>query len=196
MAPGPFTDFLLCQPEETKQPWVVFLGRFVSIKNPLLLVDAIPAVLLQFPETHFYFLGRGELESEILAKVQALGVSEQVTIRFEPKPTQILSESSIFVSLQSEENYPSQSLLEAMACANAIVATDVGDTWRLVDDQNGLRVQPSADAIAEGIIQLLENPNLRKLGEDSRQRILEEYSTERYFHYIIDAYRNAAQYRP
>ena len=62
-----------------------------------------------------------------------------------------------------------------MACANAIVATDVGDTWRLVDDQNGLRVQPSADAIAEGIIQLLENPNLRKLGEDSRQRILEEY---------------------
>jgi len=193
VAPGPFTDFSLCQPAETKRPWVVFLGRFVSIKNPLLLVNAIPAILEQFPETRFYFLGSGDLQAEMERQVQASGVSEYVTIRFEPEPAQILNESSIFVSLQSEENYPSQSLLEAMACANAIVATDVGETWRLVDDKNGMRVPATAVAVAQAIIQLFHNPDLRQLGEASRQRVLESYSAERYFNYLLAAYKAAAE---
>jgi glycosyltransferase involved in cell wall biosynthesis len=192
VAPGPFTDFSLCQPAEVKRPWVVFLGRFVSIKNPLLLIDAIPAVLDQFPETHFYFLGSGDLQDEMERQVQASRVSEYVTIRFEPEPAQILNESSIFVSLQSEENYPSQSLLEAMACANAVVATDVGETWRLVNEKNGMRVSSTAEAVAQAIIQLFHNQGLRRLGDASRQQVLESYSAERYFDYILAAYKYAA----
>ena len=192
VAPGPFTDFSRCHPSDEKHPWVVFLGRFVSIKNPLLLVDAIPAVLEKLPETHFYFLGSGDLQDEMERLIQASGVSEYVTIRFEPEPAQILNESSLFVSLQSEENYPSQSLLEAMACANAIVATDVGETWRLVDEKNGIRVPSTAEAIAQAIIQLFHNPGLRQLGDASRQRVIESYSAERYFNYILAAYKSAA----
>lgn len=193
VAPGPFTDFSLCQPAEKKRLWVVFLGRFVAIKNPLLLVNAIPTVLEQFPETHFFFLGRGSLQHDLETTVQAMGVSEHATIRFEPEPTKILNESSIFVSLQSEENYPSQSLLEAMACANAIIATDVGETWRLVDDANGIRVPSKAEAVAKAIVQLLRNPSLHKLRNASRQRVLENYSAERYFEYILTTYKAAVQ---
>lgn len=193
VAPGPFTDFSLCQPVESKRSWVVFLGRFVAIKNPLLLVHAMPRVLKQLPETQFFFLGSGALQRELETSVQSLGVSDRATIRFEPDPARILNESSIFVSLQSEENYPSQSLLEAMACANAIVATDVGETWRLVDESNGTRVPLSAEAIADAIIQLLQNPNLGQMRNASRQRVLEEFSAERYFEYILTAYRDAAR---
>jgi glycosyltransferase involved in cell wall biosynthesis len=148
--------------------------------------------MTKVPDVHFYFLGWGELQAQLETAVQEAGISDVVTIRYEARPLQFLNQSSIFVSLQAVENYPSQSLIEAMACGNAIVATDVGETWRLVDESNGLRVSPSAEAIAAAIIDLLQNPDLFRLGSASRQRILQDYTPERFFNYITGVYRAAA----
>ena len=193
VAPCSFTDAALCQPAPRKQKWVVFLGHFVGIKNPLLLAQAIPKVVAQDSDVHFYFLGEGYLQSRLEHLVQNLDIANYVTIRFEPNPTQVLNQSSIFVSLQTGENYPSQSLLEAMACGNAIVATDVGETWRLVDEANGFRIPPTVDAVADAIIRLLKDPLLTQRGLVSRQRILSEHTPERFFVYIANLYRMAVK---
>lgn len=193
IAPCSFTDLSLCQPDLQKKKWVVFLGHFVDIKNPLLLAQAVPKVLAQDPDVHFYFLGEGYLQSQLELLVQELKVASYVTIRFEPYPTRILNQSSIFVSLQAEENYPSQSLLEAMACGNAIVATDVGETWRLVDEANGFRIPPTPDAVADAIVGLLKDPLLTQRGFVSRQRVLSEHTPERFFAYISTLYQAAAK---
>jgi len=193
VAPCSFTDLTLCQPAPHKKRWVVFLGRFVEIKNPLLLAQAIPKVITQVSDVHFYFLGEGYLQPQLEQLVQDLGIANYVTIRFEPNPTEVLNQSSIFVSLQAEENYPSQSLLEAMACGNAIVATDVGETWRLVDEANGFRIPPTVDAVADAIIKLLKDPLLTQRGLVSRQRVLLEHTPERFFAYIANLYRTVAR---
>jgi glycosyltransferase involved in cell wall biosynthesis len=104
----------------------------------------------------------------------------------------VLERSSIFVSLQEGENYPSQSLLEAMACGNAVIATDVGETWRLVDDANGKRVASDAGAVADAIIALLDDPLLARRQMTSRRRILAEHTPERFLTYIGRVYRQAA----
>lgn len=192
IAPCSFTDFSLCKPDPQKKKWVVFLARFIAEKNPLLLAEAVPKVLARVPDVHFYFLGRGYLQERLGALLQDSHTVDHVTIKFEPQPTSILNQSSVFASLQTEENYPSQSLLEAMACGNAIVATDVGETWRLVDEANGVRVPPTVDAVAEAIISLLENSKLPQLGHASRQRALAEHTPERFFDYITNLYRTAA----
>jgi glycosyltransferase involved in cell wall biosynthesis len=191
VAPCSFTNLSAYQPGFDKRKWVVFLGRFVDFKNPLLLAQAIPKVLTQDPDVYFFFLGKGYLQSELESLVQELHVADRVTIRFEVHPSRILSQSIIFVSLQTEENYPSQSLLEAMACANAIVATDVGETWRLVDDINGVRVLPTADAVSNAIIKLLQDPELIQRGQDSRQRVLMEHTPERFLDYMVKLYQTA-----
>jgi glycosyltransferase involved in cell wall biosynthesis len=188
IAPGSFTDLTLCQPAPIKRKEVVFAARFVDVKNPLLFAHAIPILLRHHPDAHVWFLGNGPLETQIR---QELNVAQHVTIRFEPQPTRVLNHSSIFVSLQSQENYPSQSLLEAMACANAIVATDVGETWRLVDETNGMRVLPSAEAVAAAIVALLDNPELPRLQQASRQRVLAHHTAERFYEYINSVYNNA-----
>lgn len=188
-APCSFADFSLCRPASQKEKWVVFLGRLVDHKNPLLLARAIPIVVAQVPDVHFYFLGEGHLQSRLETLVRELNVADHVTIKFEFHPTRILNRSSIFASMQTRGNYPSQSLLEAMACGNAIVATDVGETWRLVDDLNGVRVPLTVDAVAEAIIRLLNDPNLAQLGLASRQRALSEHTPERFFDYITNLYR-------
>ena len=72
----------------------------------------------------------------------------------------ILNRTAINVQLQEDDNYPSQSLLEGMASGNAIVATDVGLTRRLVDESNGILIpSPSATgALAKAIKWMLGHP--------------------------------------
>lgn len=191
VAPCSFTDVSLCQPAATKQKWIVYMGRLIEPKNPLLFAQAIPAVIARHPDAHCFFLGEGSLRHEIEKSVQAAGVAQNVTIQFDPQPLGTLSRSSIFVTMQKDENYPSQSVLEAMACANAIVATDVGETWRLVDKTNGMRVPLTPEAVAAALLALLNDPTLAERQQASRHRVLTEQTAERFFAYITDVYRSS-----
>lgn len=194
VAPGSFTDLAQCRPAAHREKWVVFLGRFVEIKNPLLFVNAIPAVLQHHPDVTFYLLGEGPLGATINKRIAELGIDQQCVVQFTAEPTAVLNRSLIFLSLQTEENYPSQSLLEAMACGNVIVATDVGETWRLVDEQNGLRIQPTVTAIAYAINRLLDDPELAEKRLASRQRVLAEHTVDRFIIYITQVYQTALQH--
>ena len=49
VSPGSLLDVKRFQPAPEKYPWVVFAGRLVAEKNPLLFVEAIPAILGAFP---------------------------------------------------------------------------------------------------------------------------------------------------
>ena len=82
-----------------------------------------------------------------------------------------LKQSKIFISIQKDNNYPSQSLLEAMACENAIIASDVGETRKLVTENEGILVPLSAEKIADAIQFLLENPaECERLGKNARKK--------------------------
>ena len=68
--------------------------------------------------------------------------------------------------------YRLEELLEAMAQGCAIVATDVGDTRRLLDDSCALLVEPSTEAICEAAIRLLLEPALLgQLSQASLDRV-------------------------
>lgn len=192
VAPCSFTDSSVAEPSTRREKWVVFLARLIETKNPFLFIQAIPQILKVHPDAHFYVLGEGPLEEQLNSQVQAFGLLDHVTTGLEAHPAEILNRSSIFVSLQDQDNYPSQSLLEAMVCGNAIVATDVGETWRLVDESDGIRIAATPEALAAAVVALLDDPHLTELGQNARQRVLTEYTADRFLAYIMEVYRRAA----
>ena len=102
-----------------------------------------------------------------------------------------LSKALVFLSLQERNNYPSQALLEAMACGCAVIATDVGETRRLVDDDVGFLVDKDAKSIAAKIKYLLENPCIaEKMGRKARQRVIQDHTIEKYCEYLIRVYED------
>ena len=114
-----------------------------------------------------------------------VGWSEQVE--------SVLSQAVAFVSLQRIDNYPSQALLEAMASGMAVVATDVGMTWKLVDEEVGRRVQADPQQVAEAVIEILNNPaQAASMGLQARKRVMKHHSLERYLDYIQDVYEQAS----
>jgi len=98
----------------------------------------------------------------------------------------------VCVSLQRTDNYPSQALLEAMACGAAVVATDVGLTWKLVDETVGLRVEAKPGSVADAVIRLLDNPSqATAMGQRGRERVMQHHSMDAYLDYLEGVYKSA-----
>lgn len=189
VAPCTFTDYDRFAPASQKQDWVIFAGRFIPLKNPLLFVQAIPAVWEAHPEARFLMFGDGPLRHAIEQTIARLGIGDVISVRREPDLSPWLAQSKIFVSVQTDENYSSQALLEAMACENALVASDVGETYRWVDEETGMRIDSTPEALTAALITLFDDPGmLQRKGEQARQRALQEHTVERFACYLLDIY--------
>ena len=180
------------QPSPAKEPRVVFIGRLIEDKNPVLFLEAMPAILRAVPAARFFLLGDGPLRPQVEQARDRLRLRRFVELGFRADLAPVLGKARVFVSLQRQDNYPSQSLLEAMACGAVPVATDVGLTWKLVDETTGIRVKPDPGPIAEAVISLLQDSQrCDRLGRAARLRVVEQHSDERYRAYLNSLYTRA-----
>jgi len=189
-SPGSVVAMDRYQPEPKKEPWVVFAGRLIEEKNPLLFLEAVPTILQAVPVARCFLLGEGPLRALVEETVDRLHLRGLVETGFRADLAPVLSRARVFVSLQRLDNYPSQSLLEAMACGMATVATDVGLTWQLVDETTGIRIKPDPEQIAEAVVSLLKDPErCGRLGQAARRRVAERHSEDSYRAYLDELYR-------
>ncbi len=175
-------------PEIPKNNWVVFSARLTRVKNPHLLLEAV-SLLKKRGYTNFkvYFLGEGFLLPELMNKKNELKLDNILFEGGVPDTAIYLRKSKIFVSLQTDNNYPSQSLLEAMACENAVIASDVGETRKLVTENEGILVPLDAEKIADALITLLSNPDdCERMGKNAREKALNEHNIEKYLQYFLE----------
>ena len=186
---GSAVDAEQYQPAPTKEPWVVFVGRLIEDKNPVLFLEAVPAISRAVPVARFFLLGDGPLRPQVEQAMDRLCLRGLVELGFRADLAPLLGRARVFVSLQRQDNYPSQGLLEAMACGVVPVATAVGLTWKLVDETTGVRVKPDPGPIAEAVITLLQHPQrCERLGRAARQRVIEQHSDERFRAYLGSLY--------
>jgi glycosyltransferase involved in cell wall biosynthesis len=110
--------------------------------------------------------------------IEALGVDGIVRLRDPVDLRGTLRQSRLFVSTQETENFTSLAMLEAMACGNAILARDVGQTRKFVRPRaNGILVaSDDPDAVADGLLTYLNHPDLHAAWQmESRRITVEEH---------------------
>ncbi len=172
-------------PEEKDELSVSFAARAIDWKNPLLMVDVVKHVLRRRPEVRFSVLGKGRIESELARQVALEGLKGRVRIGYLEDPSPIVNRSLIHVSLDRYDNFPNQSLLEGMAAGCAIVASEVGETYRVVTEDVGLMAPLEVEHISDAILQLLDDPKrARTLGQAARQRVMVNHHVDRYIDYL------------
>jgi len=101
-----------------------------------------------------------------------------------------LKQAAIFVYLTYSEGLGSAVLL-AMSAGVPVVASRIGGLPEIiVDGGNGLLVDNSAAAVAEGIGKLRDSPALAaRLGEAARLTVQERFTTEQMVHRTMEVYR-------
>lgn len=155
------------------------VGNLYPVKGHTYLLQAIPQILRTCPQTSFLFIGRGELEVPLKTQVKKLGIEEKVRfLGLRQDIPRLLSVMDIFVMPSLSEGL-SIAVLEAMAAAKPVVATDVGGNPELVaSGETGLLV-PARDpeALAHALVKLLSDPaTIHSYGEAGLKRVHERFA--------------------
>ena len=142
------------------------------------LISAIPMVVEQVPDARFLIIGEGPNTKMLKKMVEDLNIKDYVS--FTGKVPNIclpkyLNIADIYVSTSLSDG-ASNSLLESMACALPVVVSDIpGNREWVTDGKNGFLVPvKDAKALAEKIVFLLKNDNLRKLFGDNNSKLTKE----------------------
>ena len=170
---------------EAKSPLVTFAARVIDWKNPMMMVSVVDHVLRRRPGVRFAILGRGKMAQDLPRAVSRRGWEDQVQIGYLEDPSPTVNRSLVHVSLDRYDNFSNQSLLEGMAAGCAVVASDVGETHRVVTEDVGLLAPLDPGAIAEAILSLLQNPpRMEQMGRAARARVMENHNVDRYIDYL------------
>ena len=187
VAPCSVTEPRDVDPAAARDVDVAMISRMVPQKGHALLRDAL-AELSRAGRTglRVHVCGSGPLEAQLRRDFAALP-DQVVQVYYLEDAFALLARSRIFVSLQDVENYPSQSLLEAMSSECAIVATDVGLTRLLLDEHSAILIPPAPAALAEAIRALLDDePRRREMGRNARQVVLARQTIDRFAAYLAN----------
>lgn len=160
-------------------PIVLSIGRLTRQKDPFTFFRAAPQVLFAHPNTHFVWIGHGELESEVRAYIQRMGISASCSILgWRTDVSELLSGADVFVlpSLYESFGYVT---CEAMACGLPVVATRVSGTKDIVvEGETGFLVPPGdAEKFSERITELLSHKDKRLLfGQRGKEQVQKNFS--------------------
>jgi len=187
ITPNSFINYNGFSAVHPKDLSVSFCSRLTKFKNPEILFEAIKILNNRgFDRVRYDIIGHGILFPALNEFIRVNSFQNILLHGAHSHPEQILSRSRIFVSIQADNNYPSQSLIEAMACENAIIASDVGETRLLVSKKEGILVPIESSKLADAIQFLIENPELcYNMGRSAREKVIKEQTLESYADYFI-----------
>ena len=191
ITPGSFSDYSKCIPVDKNECIVSYAARIMPDKNPMLYLEAAKIIINKYPDVKFNLLGQGlpNLHNEINKFIELNDIKDRVFFGFHPNPPEIFAKSTIFVSVQTTNNYPSQSVLEAMACGNAIIASDVGDTRMFINDDVGLLIPLELNSLVNALEILINDKKYAlRLGENAREFVLKNHTIEKCAAYYLDLF--------
>jgi glycosyltransferase involved in cell wall biosynthesis len=164
---------------------ILFVGNLTPYKGPEILVRAMPEVMREIPSAELVFVGNGSMRKELEELSKRLGIEKHVKfagfVKESLKPLYYKA-ADVFClpSIMSTEVFPLV-LLEASASDLPMVVSDLNTFKCIIEDgYNGIvtrRGDPKA--LADAIVYLLENEDVRrKMGENARRKA-EKYSWEK-----------------
>ena len=162
-----------------------FAGYFYPEKNLETLIEAAN-LIFNLPTWRnkkiiFALIGCGPLERSLKLRVSSYKLQDKILLLgVIPESWRYLKAFDIFAFPSKKEGLP-YAILEAMAAGVPVVASDVGGIPEVIDDGvSGFLVKPSDhEALAEKILQLLENPALAQKFSAASLEKAKEFSLEK-----------------
>jgi glycosyltransferase involved in cell wall biosynthesis len=172
-------------------PVVGNVAALVPHKGQRHLIEAARLVLQTMPDVRFVILGEGELREALERQVREHHLEKHVLLPgFRTDVLGCIKGFDLFAMSSVTEGLGT-SLLDAMACSRAVVATRTGGIPEVVEDGvTGVLVPPrNAHAMAEAILRLLRDAPLRqRMGEAGWHRVVERFTVERMIDGTADVY--------
>ena len=162
------------------EPIVLFLGQKYVYKGLAALAAAAPVVWRHLPEVRFAFVGpRTNFSRRLFSTLRDARYLELDAVSLQEK-TDALAACDMLCVPSTQESFGGV-YTEAWSLAKPVVAADIPALREVIaDGQDGLLIHPQADAIAEALCQLLEQPALAaEMGRRGREKVEARFSWPR-----------------
>jgi len=168
------------------------VGHLVDHKGQRYLVDAVPRVVEAEPRARFVIVGEGELEGDLRAQAERLGLGDRLV--FAGLRTDIggvLDGLDVFVMSSHLEGLGT-SVIDAMLAEKPVVAAAAGGIPDILrDGVDGVLVPPrDPEALARGILRVLGDPaDAARMARAGRKRAASEFGVDRMVDRYVALYR-------
>lgn len=189
-------DAFRAVPKLYGDPHVVATARIDPLKDIETLLRVAARVRVSHPRVKFSVYGAIADEAyyqRCLALRRELRVEDTVTLGTVAEDVvEAYRDADVVLLTSISEAFP-YSVIEAMACEKAVVASDVGGVGEALEGC-GVLVKPRDDAaFAAEVIRLLDNHTMRlRLGARARARAIEEFRLDHSIAKYLDLYRGLA----
>lgn len=149
---------------KTAHPSVLVVGRLVPVKRHDLMVRAAALARAQVPDLTLTIVGEGYEREHVQSVVDHLGAHDWVELTGHLREDELVDryQRAWVVSSASAREGWGLSLTEAAACGTPAVATRIaGHRDAVRDGESGLLTDGTADALAAGLVRVLQDSALR-----------------------------------
>lgn len=165
-----------CQRYGIQGPMVLFLGQHYPYKGYQALLAAAPKIWRRFPAVQFVFIGPAVKSSEQAfagadSRIHRLGAVDLQT------KTDALGACDILCVPSTQESFGGV-YTEAWSFRKPVIGCNIPAVAEVIEDGvSGLLVEQSPEEIADGLLELLTQPNLaRSMGEAGYQKVQQQYA--------------------
>ena len=162
-------------------PVLLYTGTLESYQGIELLLQSVPAVCLAFPAVQYVLVGGQEEQVEKYRRMAyALGVTDAVCFVGHRPLIEMpcyMALADILLSPRSKGTNTPLKLYTYLHAGKPILATRIYSQTQVLTPETALLVNPTPEKLAQGAIELLQNPQQAKaLGERGRLFAEEHYS--------------------
>ncbi|MCK4250314.1 glycosyltransferase family 4 protein [candidate division WOR-3 bacterium] len=170
---------------------ILWIGRVVPGKGVEYLIDAIKLLLHKITNLKLIMIGEGPSKEKIKRKISGLGLDEYIFFKdFIPNSELqgVYQNSDVFVLPSINEGIP-RTILEAMSCGLPVVCTKLPQLTDVIKGSGLLVPVRDSQALTDAIFRIISAKELaRKLGENGRKKVVENYSWEDTVNKTINLY--------
>ncbi len=146
---------------------ILFVGNFLPVKNPLLLIKAHADLCRETP-SHLIMIGGGPMEAEVRQAADAAGFGKYVTLAGRKKAAEISEymRAANLLCMSSENEGVPNVILEAFASGLPVVSTNVGGISEVVSEPflGKLVERGNANQLKEALADTLrQTPDVQKI---------------------------------
>jgi glycosyltransferase involved in cell wall biosynthesis len=160
------------------------VARLFELKGHEYLIQAAPAIVKEFPNVRFLFVGDGNLRGELEAEIARLGLGEHFVFAGLVPPSEVCRYTAlmdVLVHLSLREGLP-RTVVQALASGVPAIGFPLDGTPEVILDGQTGRLCPTGDvdAVCAAVRELLRDPERRRaMGQAGQELVLERFSWRR-----------------
>ena len=195
--PHPFTKTKLEIPEDSLL--LVYVGRLSSEKNLTQLFEQFAIAQNSVPHLHLLLIGSGPSENDLPILAKHLRIADNVhfsgPVDYEDVAN-YLAAADIFVTASVSEVHP-LTVIEGMAAGLPVVApASPGIVDTVVSGKTGLLANLYEEGLANSIVELATNSNLREIMGANAREVSYKYDIKKTVEQSIGLYNELLETRP